>query len=61
MHVTFVEKGEAKSTVVVSHERLADAREAERTKAYWRERVGALQAERGGERLTAISSSTDIG
>lgn len=48
VHVTFLEKGEAKSTVVVSHERLADAREAERTKAYWRERVGALQAELEG-------------
>ncbi len=48
MNVTFLEKGEAKSTVVVSHERLADARAGERTKAYWRERVGALQAELEG-------------
>ena len=45
VHVTFIGKDEAKSTVAVSHERLADAGEAERMKGYWRERVAALKAE----------------
>ena len=44
VHVTFVGKGEAKATVTVAHERLRDAAEAERTKAYWRERLGALKS-----------------
>ncbi len=44
VNVTFDAKGDAKSTTVVSHERLADAREADRMKAYWRERVSALKA-----------------
>ena len=44
VNVTFQAKGEAKSTAVVSHERLADAQEAARMKAYWRERVSALKA-----------------
>jgi uncharacterized protein YndB with AHSA1/START domain len=43
VHVTLVEKGEAKATAVVSHERLPDAAEAERMKAYWRGRVAALK------------------
>ena len=41
VHVTFAAKGEAKSTAALSHERLPDAGEAERMKAYWRERVAA--------------------
>jgi hypothetical protein len=41
--VGFTAKGEAKSTVDLAHERLPDAEEAERMKAYWRERVGALK------------------
>jgi hypothetical protein len=45
VHVTFAAKGEAKSTAALQHVRLADAAEAERMKAYWRERVGALKAE----------------
>jgi hypothetical protein len=44
VHVTFVAKGEGKSTVALSHERLADSAEAERTKAFWRERVSTLKA-----------------
>jgi hypothetical protein len=43
VHVAFDAKGEAKSTASVQHVRLADAAEAERMKAYWRERVGALK------------------
>jgi hypothetical protein len=41
--VGFIAKGEAKSTVALEHERLADAEEAERMKAYWRDRVAALK------------------
>lgn len=43
VNVTFLDKGEAKGTVAVAHERLADAGEAERMKAYWRARVAALK------------------
>jgi uncharacterized protein YndB with AHSA1/START domain len=43
VHVTFVAKGDAKSTATVSHERLADAEERDRMKAFWRERVSALK------------------
>jgi uncharacterized protein YndB with AHSA1/START domain len=43
--VGFEAKGEAKSTVALEHERLPDAGEAERMKAYWRERVAALKEE----------------
>jgi hypothetical protein len=46
--VGFEAKGEAKSTVAIEHERLANAREAERMKAYWRERVAALKEELEG-------------
>jgi uncharacterized protein YndB with AHSA1/START domain len=42
---TFAAKGEEKSTMTVQHERLADADEAARMKAYWRERVAALKQE----------------
>jgi hypothetical protein len=41
--VTFLSKGETKSTAAVQHERLADADDAERMKAYWRDRVSALK------------------
>ena len=41
--VTFLAKGEAKSTAALEHRRLADAREAERMKAYWRDRVASLK------------------
>ena len=43
VNVVFTAKGEAKSTVALQHERLADAAEAERMKAFWRERVAALK------------------
>jgi uncharacterized protein YndB with AHSA1/START domain len=41
--VTFVAKGEAKSTATLQHERLADADQAERMKALWRDRVATLK------------------
>jgi len=43
VHVTFVAKGDAKSTAALQHVRLADAGEAERMKAFWRERVAAMK------------------
>jgi hypothetical protein len=48
--VGFVSKEEAKSTVALEHARLADAKEAERMKTFWRERLTALksQVEAGG-------------
>jgi hypothetical protein len=42
VNVTFIAKGEASSTVAVEHARLADAGEAERMKAFWRERLSQL-------------------
>jgi hypothetical protein len=45
VHVAFAAKGEAKSTAALSHERLADGAEAERMKAFWRERVAGLKQE----------------
>jgi uncharacterized protein YndB with AHSA1/START domain len=43
VNVTFLAKGAAKSTAALQHERLADAQEAERMKAFWRERIAALK------------------
>jgi hypothetical protein len=43
--VVFDAKGEQKSTMALQHVRLADGDEAERMKAYWRERVTALKEE----------------
>ena len=43
--VGFESKGEGKSTMALQHVRLADGEEAERMKAYWRERVTALKEE----------------
>ena len=45
VHVTFTAKGETKSTAALQHARLADAQEAERMKAYWRERIASLKEE----------------
>lgn len=42
--VGFTAKGRAKSQVAVRHERLPDAKAAEKMKAYWRERLAALKA-----------------
>ena len=44
VNVTFLRKGEARSTVALEHRRLADAGEAERMKAYWRRRLLVLKA-----------------
>jgi hypothetical protein len=43
VNVTFLAKGENKSTVALEHRRLPDADEAGRMKAYWRERLLALK------------------
>jgi uncharacterized protein YndB with AHSA1/START domain len=50
VNLVFTAKGEAKSTVALEHARLADAEQAERMKAYWRERLTALRSQlEGGE------------
>jgi Domain of unknown function (DUF4287) len=41
--VGFEAKGEAKSQVAMAHEKLPDAEEADRMKAFWRERMAALK------------------
>ena len=43
VNVGFIAKGETKSTIALQHERLADAEEAERMKAFWRDRVTVLK------------------
>ena len=42
--VGFIDKGPAKSTVALAHERLADADEAEMRKAFWRQRLIDLKS-----------------
>jgi hypothetical protein len=42
--VAFIAKGDAKSAAALAHERLPDARAAERMKAFWRDGVAALKA-----------------
>jgi hypothetical protein len=44
VNVTFMAKGDS-STVAVEHARLADADEAERMRAFWRERLRTLKAQ----------------
>jgi hypothetical protein len=41
--VAFIAKGDAKSAAALAHERLPDARAAERMKAFWRDGVSALK------------------
>ena len=43
VHVGFAAKGDGKSAAALQHERLADAEEAERMKAFWRDRVATLK------------------
>jgi len=43
VHVTFDGSDPGKSRLALSHERLADAAEADRMKAFWRERVSSLK------------------
>ncbi|HEY5860694.1 MAG TPA: hypothetical protein VIX62_10445 [Actinomycetota bacterium] len=45
VHVTFVAKEADKSTATVSHERLTDAAERDRMKAYWKHAMDALELE----------------
>jgi Domain of unknown function (DUF4287) len=44
VNVSFVEKDSAKATVSVAHERLPDPDEAERAKAFWRQRLADLKS-----------------
>ena len=53
VNVTFLEKGEAKSTVALEHSRLADSEDRERMKAWWRERLTALRSGLEGGELDA--------
>ena len=53
VNVTFLEKGEAKSTVALEHSRLADSKDRERMKAWWRERLTALRSGLEGGELDA--------
>lgn len=43
VNVDFVAKENGRSTAALRHERLADAEEADRMKAFWRERVATLK------------------
>ena len=43
VNVGFTARGENKSAVALEHSRIADAQEAERMKAYWRDQVAALK------------------
>jgi hypothetical protein len=43
VNVTFLAKGETKSTVALEHRRLAGAEDAERMKAYWRQQLATLK------------------
>jgi hypothetical protein len=44
VNVTFLDRGESKSTIAVEHRRLADAGDADRMKTYWRERLATLKS-----------------
>jgi hypothetical protein len=44
VNVSFVDKGSAKATVAVAHERLPDPGEAEAAKASWRQRLADLES-----------------
>lgn len=43
VHVTFIAKDPAKSTLALAHERLADSGRAEQMKGFWRDRVSVLK------------------
>ena len=45
VNVTFLAKDEHRSTAAIEHARLRDADEADRMKAWWRERLSALKAQ----------------
>lgn len=44
VHIHITAKGDAKASLSVNHERLRDGDEAERMKAYWRERLAAFKS-----------------
>ena len=48
VNVGFLAKGDDRSTVDLEHARLPDGEQAERMKAYWRERVTALKSQLEG-------------
>lgn len=43
LHVTFLDKGDGRSTVAVAHARLADSAHADRMRAYWRAALTGLK------------------
>ena len=43
VNVTFLPKTESKSTLALEHRRLADAQQADRMKAYWRQQLTSLK------------------
>lgn len=45
VNVGFVARGEGRSTATLEHARLADAGEADRMRAFWRERLAALRSQ----------------
>lgn len=50
LNVTVEHKGDGKTTVAVEHARLANAKEADRMKAYWRQGLTTLKTRlEGGE------------
>jgi hypothetical protein len=53
VNVTFIAKSDESSTVAVEHGRLADAGEAERMKAFWRERLSTLKSQLAGDDVDA--------
>jgi hypothetical protein len=54
--VTFSETSPGRCDVAVEHERLPSAQAADRTKAFWRDRLGSLKALLEGGRLSARST-----
>jgi len=51
--VGFTDKGDAKSTVELSHERLPDADTADEMKTWWRGRLTALKSQLEGCKVDA--------
>jgi hypothetical protein len=56
VHATFAVKDEGRSVVAVQHARLADAGEAERMKAMWREHLAAPEVAAGAGRCLTSGS-----
>jgi hypothetical protein len=48
VHATFIAKGEMRSTAAVAHMRLADAKEREQLKTFWRARLDTLRSQLEG-------------